>query len=212
MLMQDGPMGLVLSDRRTITSTAPGGQAARGGIEVDDVLTAINGAALEAGLTHEETIGRIKACGRPLRLTFVRPSSAAAAAAAAAPAAPTAFAKLFNPKVPNAAQVAQGVKAAGSFMKGLLGAGVQAIAGVDKIIGNAVVGAVDASTRQASVRCVAGLARGRARRARAPARRPRPCRPPAHSPALLLPSAPPPLLPLAPRSKSLPRRCTLRAA
>lgn len=141
-LMQEGPMGLVLSDRRVITSLVPEGQAARAGILIGDVLSAVNGDTV-AGLSHEETINKIKACERPLRLTFVRP---------AAGPQPTAFSSLFNPKMPNAAQVSQGVKAAGSFMKGLLGASVQVIAGMDKMIGGAVVGAVDVSTRQATVR------------------------------------------------------------
>ena len=142
-LMQEGPMGLVLSDRRVITSLVPEGQAARGGILIGDILTAVNGDSV-AGLSHEETINKIKACERPLRLTLVRP--------AAGPQQPTAFSSLFNPKMPNAAQVSKGVKAAGSFMKDLLGASVQVIAGMDKMIGGAVVGAVDVSTRQASVR------------------------------------------------------------
>jgi hypothetical protein len=152
VLMQDGPMGLVLSDRRVITSLVPEGQAARAGVAVEDVLSAVNGASV-AALSHDETIGMIKACERPLRLTFVRP---------AAPLPPTAFSKLFNPKMPNAAQVTKGVQAAGSFMKGLLGASVQVIAGMDKMIGGAVVGAVDASTRQASVRWATVWARGAA--------------------------------------------------
>jgi hypothetical protein len=147
VLFNEGPMGLVVSDRKVITSVVPDGQASKGGVAADDLLIGLNGESLST-LTYDETIGKIKASGRPLRLSFSRPSSAAPAASK-----PTAFSALFNPKPQAAAKELQkAAGAAGSFMKGLLKGGVQAIAEMDKIIGGAVVGAVDASTRQASVR------------------------------------------------------------
>ena len=190
MTMQAGPMGMNLSNTRVISSVAADGQAAGGGVQVNDVLCAVAGESVLA-LSYDDVLRRIREGTRPLRLTFVRP-----APAQAAPPPPTAFASLFNPKLPNAASMTQGVKAAGSFMKGLLGASVQVIAGMDKIIGGAVVGAVDASTRQASVsRCPLRGCLGAPHDAHC-AR----CLPPTPSPR-----------PPCPCSKSLPRPCTAPA-
>ena len=139
-LFAEGSLGLVLLDTNQVKATTEGGQAEKLGVHPDDVLVEVNGEPIE-GLAHEAVVDKIKAAGRPIRLTFARPSSPAAASN------PAGLARLPRLKLPSASEAAGAVKKAGNFMKGLLGAGIQVIAGMDKIVG----GALDASIGKGAV-------------------------------------------------------------
>ncbi len=137
---EPGPLGIVLNTeggRSFIKSVVPDGQAAQRGVKEGDSLLTVAGAAL-AGLSHDEVLNLIRAAARPMAIGFSRAGERGGGGDAGAAAAAA-------------------VKKAGSFMKGLLGAGVQAIAGVEKLVG----GAVDTTTMRATVRffmCVCLLA------------------------------------------------------
>lgn len=139
-LFAEGSLGLVLLDTNQVKAVVEGGQAATLGVVGEDLLVEVNGESID-GLVHEAVVEKIKAAGRPIRLTFARPSSLAAASN------PGALARLPRLKLPSASEAAGAVKKAGNFMKGLLGAGIQVIAGMDKIVG----GALDASIGKGAV-------------------------------------------------------------
>ena len=145
VVFNEGPMGLVITDTNIIKSTVAGGQAAMGGVSPGDHLVEVNGESVK-GLVHDDMVEKIKAVGRPVRLTFERSVDIAGGTGAA----PTTRTR-FVPKLMSASEAAGAVKKAGTFMKGLLGSGINVIAGLDKMVGNAL----DVSIGKGAVRAAA---------------------------------------------------------
>jgi hypothetical protein len=127
-----GALGIVLnteSGRSFIKSLVPDGQASVLGVREGDQLLSVAGSPV-AGVSHDDVLGLIRAASRPMPLGFSRAGARGGGAVGGSDAA------------------AAAMKKAGTFMKGLLGAGVQAIAGVEKLVGSAV----DTTALRATVR------------------------------------------------------------
>ena len=134
-----GPLGVVLNTeagRSFIRSLVAEGAAATLGVREGDHLLAVAGAPV-AGLSHDEVLNLIRAAARPMALVFQRGGGSSGGSSSGSSSGGGA-----------GGDAAAAMKKAGTFMKGLLGAGVQAIAGVEKLVG----GAVDTTTMRATVR------------------------------------------------------------
>jgi len=150
VVFNEGPMGLVITDTNIIKSTVAGGQAAMGGVSPGDHLVEVNGESVK-GLVHDDMVEKIKAVGRPVRLTFERSGDIAEEEATGGTGAAPTMRTRFVPKLMSASEAAGAVKKAGTFMKGLLGSGINVIAGLDKMVGNAL----DVSIGKGAVRAAA---------------------------------------------------------
>jgi hypothetical protein len=117
-----GPMGLNLSPDNRVVSVVQGGLGDAVGIRAGDAIVRVADASV-VDKEHAEVLALIKASGRPLRLTVSR--------------------------VPQTSAAKSASTAAGALFKGILGAAVQGMKGIDSIVGSTI----DGSVRQATVRC-----------------------------------------------------------
>jgi hypothetical protein len=86
----EGPLGMTISTDRVISQIVPDSQAFRSGVSVGLRVMALNGKDIST-VSYEEMLSQIRACPRPLTITFEKtpsagsPSSAPAAASEKTP-------------------------------------------------------------------------------------------------------------------------------